>query len=138
MEWVVSMMRNLSACRAKHREVKGGKMIGIRARDLMRNYCVAQAEKHEGVRQWRKDMAKGFKRGCKICGGRDGDAGWWSEEVADDSCMHINLARHLVESGETDELEILVLDCRWAMRQLRVNRYLGVESGFWRSINVRN
>ena len=75
-------------------------------------------------------MVEGYKDRYKICGGKDGEVGWWSEEVGDDSYIHRNLARHLVESGKVDELEMLVLDFRWAMRQLRVNRYLGLESDF--------
>ena len=41
--------------------------------------------------------------------------------MTDDLHKHINLARHLVEKGKADELEMLVLDLRWTIRQLVVN-----------------
>ena len=46
-----------------------------------------------------------------------------SDGLIQDSYVHTNLARHLVDSGRGHELEMLLLDYRWTMKQLRVNRY---------------
>ena len=51
VERVVDVMRDLSVCRVERRDVDGEEMVGIRIHDLIHDYCVAQAEKHEGVRE---------------------------------------------------------------------------------------
>ena len=37
----MEMMEDLSVCRIEEREVNGKEMIGIRAHDLIHDYCVA-------------------------------------------------------------------------------------------------
>ena len=42
-----------------------------------------------------------------------------------------------MESGKADELELLMLDYRWTMRQLKVSRYLRLESDFCELLKSR-
>ena len=88
VERVVDVMRDLSVCRVERREVDGEEIMGIRIHDLIHDYCVAQAEKHEGLRHWHKQVVEGYRRRYKIWGGSDGNVRWWSEEVVDDSYIY--------------------------------------------------
>ena len=137
VERVIEMMEDLSICKVESREVSGREMAGIRIHDLIHDYCVARSEKYEGVRRWHEKMIEGYKSRYGVYGGSDGQVGWWSEEVADDSYIHANLTRHLVESGKADELEMLMFDYRWTTRQLTMNRYLGLESDFRELVRSR-
>lgn len=55
---------------------------------------------------------------------------WWSEKFTDDLYIHANLARHLGKSGKVEELETLLVDYRWTMRQVEVNGRIPLESDF--------
>ena len=72
----VDVMRDLSVCRVEGRKVDGREMIGMRIHDLIHDYCAAQAEKHEGVRQWHGKVAEGCRRRYKMCGKKNGPVGW--------------------------------------------------------------
>ena len=133
VERVVDVMAELSICKVEDREVDGEEMMGIRIHDLVHEYCVLQAGKHEGVREWHEQVVEGYRRRYGVRAENDKSdrcVEWWSDEVEDDSYIHTNLTRHLAESGEVDELERLMLDYRWTMRQLSLNRCLGLESDF--------
>ena len=106
------VMKELSLCRIEGREVGGKEIMEIRAHNLKHDFCVLGARKREGARYWHDAVVEGHKRRHKICGGNNGHAGWWSEDAADDSHTHTNLARHLVESGNENELKMLLLDYR--------------------------
>ena len=46
---------------------------------------------------------------------------WWSVDVTEDGYIHQNVARHLTESKKARELQDLLLDFRWTVRQLEIN-----------------
>ena len=79
---------------------------------------------------WRKKAIDGHKQ-RHLRNSASGEAvEWWSEKLVDDSCMHSNLARHLLGSGMVKELKKLLFDYRWTRRQLELNRLLGLERDF--------
>jgi hypothetical protein len=57
---------------------------------------------------------------------------WWSDKLADDGYVHVNLARHFVNCGEegVEELAALLLDIRETERQLTVNGILSLRADF--------
>ena len=134
------MIASASACDIEYRKVNGRMMFGLRVHDLIHKYCVIESSKFGGETQgWHETLVDGYwdrhvgntgRR--KKTRGKDGvkENGWWSDDVIDDSYIHLNLARHLNESGRAIELERLLLDYRWTMKQLEINRYLGLESDF--------
>ena len=143
-ESICKMLEEISACEIEYRVVNGSEVKGVRVHDLVHEYYLTAARKEEEVQGWHVAVVDGYwqryvegrgrsKRGRRKNGKGDrdgGSAGWLSDKMVEDLYIHRNLSRHLVESGKANELEILLLDYRWTMKQLRVNRCLGVESNF--------
>ena len=64
-------MRDLSVCRVERRDVDGEKIMGVRVHDLTHDYCVAQAERQEGIRHWHIEVVEGYKSRYGISRGND-------------------------------------------------------------------
>ena len=129
---VVEAMGEMSVCDVEYRTVEGKSIIGVKMHDLIHDYCKIQAEAEDdkGARRWHNKVIEGYKQRYLEDSSCVGDVEWWSEKVVNDSYIHTNLARHLVEVGKGNTLKRLVLDYRWTKRQLKLSQHVGLESDF--------
>lgn len=59
-----------------------------------------------------------------------GKRAWWDDNIDRDGYLRHNLTRHLVESGNSSELQDLLIDPRWTIYRVRGKNFLAWESDF--------
>ncbi len=55
---------------------------------------------------------------------------WWSNDVADDGYLHLNLSKHLACAGQGFELAALHLDARWTIMRSSIGGILDLKTDF--------
>jgi hypothetical protein len=115
-------------------------VVCITLHDLTHDACVVRASREGGAAVWHRRLIDAYSG--ELVPAADtlqpenvnstAYVPWWSDKLADDGYVHLNLALHFVNCSEegVEKLAALLLDFRWIERQLTVNDILSLRADF--------